>query len=49
MRNSVYYLLLLLAGLISGTKTFAQSIGSGDVKVKHASDELMEGSANVPF
>ena len=25
MRNSVYYLLLLLAGLISGTKTFAQS------------------------
>jgi hypothetical protein len=25
MRNSVYYLLLLLAGIISGTKTFAQS------------------------
>ena len=25
MRNSVYYLLLLLAGIISGTQTFAQS------------------------
>jgi hypothetical protein len=25
MRNSVYYLLLLLAGIISGTETYAQS------------------------
>lgn len=37
------------SSLYLSAKTFAQSIGSGDVKVKHASDELMEGSANVPF
>jgi hypothetical protein len=35
--------------LYLAAKAFAQSIGAGDVKVKHAADDIMEGSGAAPF
>lgn len=35
--------------LYLAAKGFSQSISSGEVKVKHSADDIMEGSGSVPF